>query len=325
MNYHDILEKSCKLASYLRSYGIQVNDRIAVCSENNLEWPVVICGILFAGATICPLNPGYSQREFEHTVNISKPKYIFVSLTTLKPVKNFVKKLSWSPVLISMLDNPSADIASVNKLIANIPSSSVNDFQVTDVDIDQHIVSILCSSGTTGLPKGVMLNDRNYLTSLQNMLETSVNLATEGQVLVCMLPCFHSYSFTVLLMGLIAGSKVVVFPQFEEKAFLETVQKYRIEVLTLVPPLMVFLAKHPIVDKYDLSCVKIIWCGAAPLSREVEEAVKKRLNNPEIRQGYGMTETTLSVVKIPENSNKPGSAGKLIAGVSGTKYKTLKK
>lgn len=271
------------------------------------------------GATICPLNPGYSQREFEHTVNISKPKYIFVSPVTSKSVKDFVKNLSWSPILICMLDDPKSDIPSLNKLIANVPSSCVEDFVVTDVDVDQHIVSILCSSGTTGLPKGVMLSDKNYLSSLQSILLSSVNLSSEGQVLICVLPFFHAYSFTVLLMGLIAGSKCIVFPQFEEKAFLKTIEKYKIEVLTLVPPLMVFLAKHPIVDNYDLSCVKIIYCGAAPLSKEVEAAVKKRLNNPEIRQGYGMTETTLSVIKIPENSNKSGSAGMLVAGVSGMK------
>lgn len=295
------------------------NDRIAICSENNLGWAVPICATLFVGATICPLNPGYSEREFEHTVNISKPKYIFVSPLTLKHVKKYVKKLSWTPILISISDDPTVDVASINKLIVDIPSSSITDFQIADVDIDQHIVAILCSSGTTGLPKGVMLSDKNYLTSLQSMLETTVSLASEGQVIMCILPFFHAYCFTVLLMALIAGSKCIVFPQFEEKAFLETIQKYKIEVLTLVPPLMVFLAKHPLVDKYDLSSIKIIWCGAAPLSREVETAVKKRLNNPEIRQGYGMTETTLSVVKVPENGNKSGSAGKLVGGISGMK------
>ncbi len=231
-------------------------------------------GIVFAGATICPLNPGYSQKEFEHTVNISKPKYIFVSRTTLKTAKKFVKNLSWSPILINMQDDSKSSVPSINNLISKISSSEVKNFTVTDVDIDEHIVSILCSSGTTGLPKGVMLSDKNYLSAIQVL---SHSMLKKGEALICFLPFFHAYCFTVLLLGLIIGCKCIVFSKFEEKTFLETIEKYRIEYLSLVPPLMIFLAKHPMVDQYDLSSVKTILCGAAPLSKEVEIAVKKTI------------------------------------------------
>ena len=321
MKFNQIFDKSRKLATYFRNNGIKVNDRIAICSENNLGWAIPVCAIMFTGATICPLNPLYSKREFLHTVNISKPKYIFVSAMVLKSVKEFIKELSWAPILILMVNHPQENVLTIDKLIAKIPSSEIQNFQVTNVDIYDHVVTILCSSGTTGLPKGVMLTDKNYLSTIQTMLSQSVSVATEGQVLICLLPFFHAYSFTILIMGLIAGSTAIVFSQFKEDAFLETIEKYKIEVLTMVPPLMVFLAKHPIVDKYDLSSVKIIWCGAAPLSREIELAVKKRLNNPEIRQAYGMTELTLSVLKIPENCDRPGSAGTLMPGTLGLYYK----
>ncbi|KAJ8674328.1 hypothetical protein QAD02_005590 [Eretmocerus hayati] len=315
LTYDEILDRSRKLAVYLRQNGVKMNDRLAICSENNLGWAIPFCATLFVGGTVCPLNPGYSRKEFLHTTNISKPKFIFASPLTLNAVKSFIKELSWTPQIILLFGHPSVDVPSIGRLIASIPLSSIQNFEITKVNPDEHIVSILCSSGTTGLPKGVMLSDKNYVTILQTMLDQSVGIANKDQVLICLLPFFHAYCFCVLMMGMIAGSQSIVFSQFKEEAFLETIEKYKIQVLTLVPPLVVFLAKHPIVDRYDLSSVKIIWCGAAPLSREVEDAVKKRLNNPEIRQAYGMTETTLGVLKIPENCVKPGSAGKLMPGV----------
>lgn len=286
----------------------------------------MMCATLFVGGTICPLNPSYSEREFLHAINIAKPKYLFVSPLVFKSVNSYVKKLSWRPTIILLFNAPHIKEAfSIDDLIARISDKSVANFQVTQVDVKNHIVSILCSSGTTGLPKGVMLSDSNYIGSMQTMLDGSVGMAAGGQVLMCLLPFFHAYCFTVLLMGLVAGSKAIVFSQFQEEAFLQTIEKYQIPVLTLVPPLMVFLAKHPLVEKYNLSSVKLIWCGAAPLSRNVELAVKKRLKGVEIRQAYGMTETTLSVLKVPENCDKPGSVGKLQAGVTGRLKQILKR
>ncbi|XP_058807956.1 uncharacterized protein LOC131673735 [Phymastichus coffea] len=316
LKFKDILEKSCKLAVYLRNNGIQVNDRISICSENNLGWSNTICATLFVGATICPLNPMYSEREFLHAINITKPKILFVSPAVFTSVNSYIRKLNWRPIVILLFNDPSINNISINDLITNISNKDIADFHLTKVDVNSHIVSILCSSGTTGLPKGVMLSDKNYLTNIQTMMDGTFGLSSSSQVLICLLPFFHAYCFTVLIMGLIAGATGIVFSHFEEEAFLETIQQYKIEVLTLVPPLMVFLAKHPLVDKYDLSSIKIIWCGAAPLSRNIEETIKKRLKNIEIRQAYGMTETTLSVTKIPENCGKLGSVGKLLPGVS---------
>lgn len=86
----------------------------------------------------------------------------------------------------------------------------------------------------------------------------------------------------------------------------------QISIIYVVPPLMVFLGKHPIVDKYDLSHVKTIVCGAAPLSKDVQEAVSKRLGVKDIRQGYGMTETTILATYSAPNSGKMGSSGRVI-------------
>ncbi|PSN29669.1 Luciferin 4-monooxygenase [Blattella germanica] len=100
--------------------------------------------------------------------------------------------------------------------------------------------------------------------------------------------------------------------KFEEVLFLESIQKYKVTLLFLAPPLVLFLAKSPIVDNYDLSSVRDLRCGAAPLSKHVLSEVSKRLKLKNIRQGYGLTETTLSVTVTPFNKVKYGSCGVLV-------------
>lgn len=92
--------------------------------------------------------------------------------------------------------------------------------------------------------------------------------------------------------------------------------KFQITILTVVPPIVVFLGKHPIVSKFDLSCLREIWCGAAPLSKEMQEAVTERIGMDVLRQGYGLTETTSMVLMNPLETNKYGALGVLVPGMS---------
>lgn len=97
----------------------------------------------------------------------------------------------------------------------------------------------------------------------------------EAQTLGLM-PFFHGYGLNLGLHCIINGVAVVILKGFDEDVFLETIQNFKIASLALAPPLAVFLAKSPKVEKYDLSCVKEAYCGAAPLSEETENALKKR-------------------------------------------------
>jgi 4-coumarate--CoA ligase len=144
-----------------------------------------------------------------------------------------------------------------------------------------------------------------------------------GEILLsefCMLgliPWFHAFGFLTLFNILLDAVRVVFIPKFEEGLFLSCIENYRINFIFMVPPLMVFLAKHPMVDSYDLSSIKVLFSGAAPLSKEVTEAVKTRLPHVKtILQGYGMSEMTLGVVlQTPNKPIKSGSVGSLIRGM----------
>ena len=312
--FDEILNISRKLAVAFQREGLQKGDRIAICSENNLQFCIPVCAALYLGVTICPLNPLYSERELKHGLSISKPKIIFVSAIGAKNMNKVFPQLSWSPKLVMLTESRDNKLPSIKSLTLDIVVD--DNFQACSVDAD-HVTVISCSSGTTGLPKGAMLTNNNLLTMIRHFAITSPYITNVNVASLALLPFFHAYSFCVLLMRFAFGNKAIVLSRFEEKLFLSCIEKYRIEHLTLVPPLMVFLAKHPIVDKYDLSCIKEIWCGAAPLSREIIKTVAKRLNSPNIRQGYGLTETTLAVIKSPHNCTKVDSVGTLAPETSG--------
>ncbi|KAI4483821.1 hypothetical protein M0802_013295 [Mischocyttarus mexicanus] len=306
--YSQILNASKRLAVYLTKMGLKVEDRIAVCSENNTEFCIPVCAALFTGITICPLNPMYVEREFSHALTLLKPKYIFTSMTALSKLEKVIKQLTFSPKLIVLTTSKSNNLPNMKDLISSIENSEVNNFQVNKVDLNNNVTAILCSSGTTGFPKGVMLTNKNLLLVIKHFYDLDTNSMYKDAVILHLLPYFHSYSFSVLIAGLIMGCKGIILTRFDEKLFLHSIEKYKIETLTLVPPLMVFLAKHPFVSRYDLSSVKTIWCGAASLSEEIQKAVAKRLNISNIKQGYGLTETTLAVLRSSHKS-KFGSVG----------------
>lgn len=137
----------------------------------------------------------------------------------------------------------------------------------------------------------------------------------EEVTLLTVIPWFHAFGCLTLITTACMGARLVYLPKFEENLFLSAIEKYRVMMAFMVPPLMVFLAKHPIVDKYDLSSLMVLLCGAAPLSRETEDQIKERIGVPFIRQGYGLSESTLSVLVQNDDFCKPGSVGVLKVGI----------
>lgn len=257
LSYKELMERSLKLSIALKKMGLHINDTIGICSENNLNFGIAILANIFLGTTICPLNPIYTENEFIHVLKISKPKYIFVSAFVKEKMKKIVKILPWTAKLI-LLNEISDSIPNVPNLISNVTNVELKNFQLPRIDKNEHVLLIACSSGTTGFPKGVMLTDNNFLIQIQYYAEEKFPFMRNAGSFLGLLPMFHGYGFFIFLVGLTFGNKIIVISRFEERLFLKAIQDYKIETLPLVPPLLVFLAKSPIVDEYDLSSVKQI-------------------------------------------------------------------
>jgi acyl-CoA synthetase (AMP-forming)/AMP-acid ligase II len=177
------------------------------------------------------------------------------------------------------------------------------------IDPAGDVVALPYSSGTTGLPKGVMLTHRNLVANICQCIPQQ--RFREDERVIAVLPFFHIYGLVVLMnIPLYRGATIVTMPRFDLAEFLRVVQDYRITRAWVVPPIVLALAKHPLVDKFDLSSLEFVNSGAAPLSAELEVACGKRLGC-RMRQGYGLTETSPVTHVVPDDlaGQMPGSIG----------------
>ncbi|XP_012216914.1 luciferin 4-monooxygenase-like [Linepithema humile] len=296
MTSKELLEKSIKLAKFLQKRGIKIGDRISIATENRVDWLIPACASLYLGTVLAPYNPMYTEYEFQHILKVSKPQIIFVSRRTENLLAKVVSTLSWKVELIELDDQPyTANVRTLTDILNNEQATDFLKYKATDIgDSSQHPVAILCSSGTTGLPKGVTLSHKNLMAIVTKIIQPEYMDIKPRDRYMILLPFYHGYAFSTLLICIYTNCLIVTMPAFEPKLFLTLIQQHKITHLPIVPPILTFLAKHPLVEKYDLRSVREIVCGAAPLSKDVVVEVKARIGIKFIRNGYGMTE--LSVV-----------------------------
>ena len=272
-------------------------------------------GVIMAGGIFTGANPTYMARELAHQLKDSGAMFLLCSSTSLQ---NGLQAASHVGLPISKVfvfdENSSAEISERQQqgcrhwstLFASIEEGIQYQWNpLSTPEESAHTVALNYSSGTTGLSKGVEITHKNYVA---NALQTLHNLDLIPDVAedraanrtICALPMYHAYGQTVFAVSQpTRGVPVYIMPRFDLQKMAEHIQKFRITELMLVPPMVVALAKHSRVKAgdWDLSSLRHITAGAAPLGREVSQELEEILAkvSPEaprvnLRQGYGMTE-----------------------------------
>ncbi|WP_375551831.1 MULTISPECIES: AMP-binding protein [Rhodophyticola] len=297
-----LVDRIRALAGGLVERGFAPGRTIAILAPNCPEYAVVFHGVAFAGGTITTLNPTYTAPEIQHQLRDAGA----VMLVTIPALADLARAgMKGTPVTDLVVIGGGAEGAlSLDDLMGPPQAAQA------PVDLDRFAVVLPYSSGTTGRPKGVMLSHRNIVTNV-NQLAVPTGIE-RGETVIAFLPFFHIYGMTVL-MNLVLGQegRLVTMPRFDLEQFLHLIQTHGVSRLYIVPPVALALAKHPLVAQYDMSSVRFIFSGAAPLSAEVEIAVGERLGAESI-QGYGMTE--MSPVSHSTYRGKPrhGSSGQAV-------------
>ncbi|MER5381158.1 4-coumarate--CoA ligase family protein [Streptomyces sp. NPDC002688] len=297
-----------RLAAALAEAGLRKGDVLALHSPNTIAFPTVFYGATRAGASVTTVHPLATPEEFAKQLRDSSARWI-VTVSPLLDAARQAAELAGGVREIFVCDQAPGHRSLVDLLSGSAPEPQV------DIDPVEDVAALPYSSGTTGVPKGVMLTHRSIATNLAQ-LSPAMPMGP-GDRILAVLPFFHIYGLTALMNApLRQGATVVVLPRFELDTFLAAIQEHRITGLYVAPPIVLALAKHPAVAAYDLSSLKYIICSAAPLDASLAAACSARLGLPPVGQAYGMTELSpgTHVVPLSAQDAPPGTVGKLVAG-----------
>ncbi|MGW8329623.1 4-coumarate--CoA ligase family protein [Streptomyces sp. NPDC055897] len=296
-----------KLAAALAASGLRKGDVLALHSPNSILYPVVFHGASRAGAAVTTVHPLSTPEEFAKQLKDSSARWI-VTVSPLLETARRAAELVGGIEEIFVCDRAEGHRSVVHDLVASdAPEPAVT------FDPAEDIAVLPYSSGTTGVPKGVMLTHRNIATNLAQ-LHPLVPMVS-GDRILAVLPFFHIYGMTALMNApLRCGATVVVLPRFDLDQFLGAIEKHRITGLYVAPPVVLALAKHPAVAQYDLSSLEYVMSAAAPLDSRLAAACSARLKLPPVRQAYGMTELSPGTHTVPlaTPDPPPGAVGKLV-------------
>ncbi|HKP83631.1 MAG TPA: AMP-binding protein [Pyrinomonadaceae bacterium] len=277
------LADSIAIAAYnLAQRGFKKGDVFGILSPNCPEYAIAFHAVATLGGIVTPINPLYTKHEIAHQLKDSGARFL---ATVPACAEKAVEAVKHGMIDELFVFGTAPGATPFDTLLVDNGRA-----EQTPINPREDLIALPYSSGTTGLPKGVMLTHHNLVANIRQM--EGLCYFYETDTLICILPLFHIYGLVVVLnMGLYSGSTVVLMPRFDLESFLKAVQDYEVTLAHLVPPIVLALSKHPIVDNYRLPNLKTIFSGAAPLGEDLTRACMDRLGIT-VRQGYGMTETS---------------------------------
>ena len=290
-----------RFAGGLTAKGFSKGDVLAIVSPNIPEYAVVFHGTCLAGGTVTTVNPTYTAEEIAYQFNDAKA-------TMAVTIGMFLPAVKEAAEASGVTDIYTFDVVEGTPWVVEL----IGEPFTGEVELDpaDDVAVLPYSSGTTGLPKGVMLTHRNLVANVMQV-QPGIDM-DDDEVVIAVLPFFHIYGMQVLMNAVLRnGATLVTMPRFDLEQFLTLVQQHKVTRAYVVPPIVLALAKHPLVDNFDLSSLKQIVSGAAPLGADLAGAARERCNT-EVVQGYGLTETSPVTNLMPLGEDRAGTVGVLV-------------
>ncbi len=299
--YGQVEDTARRCAAGLARQGFRKGDVMALYSPNLLEYPILFLAVAMLGGATATINPLYTVDELVFQINAAQATYLFTAPAFLEKALEGQRRSGVKQVFVF---GAAPGVTSFEDLLESdgIPPQ-------VEINPREDVVALPYSSGTTGVSKGVMLTHRNLVANICQF--TPMKMITEEDTAIGVLPFYHIYGLSVILsLGLATGATIVVLPRFDFPQFLQTLQDYHVTVGYMAPPIMLAMAKQPIVDNYDLAHLRVMVTAAAPLGKEIQAACEQRLNCLVV-QAWGLTETSPGVTLHPLDPSNPrvGSVG----------------
>jgi acyl-CoA synthetase (AMP-forming)/AMP-acid ligase II len=287
VSYGELVERIRRVSAGLEERGFRRGDVLGLLAPNGGEWVGASLGAMAAGGAVTGLSTVATESELRRQLDTAGARMLAASRSL-------------------------ADMGPAGRELVLVDELLGCDARAVDPVLDLDATALLpCSSGTTGLPKAVVLTHRNLACAVAQ-LSAGIRLS-ERDVVLGVAPYAHVMGFVVALsVPLAAGATVLALPRFGVEPLLDALERHRPTMLIVPPPVLRLLVSHPAVEGRDLSSLELIAAGGAPVSAELQHAVAERFPHAAVMQGYGMTETAAPIpTPDRELGTPPGSVGRL--------------
>ncbi|KAF9457491.1 AMP binding protein [Collybia nuda] len=318
--------------------AVKRGEVVLIYSQNSLNWPVALFGSVAAGMRCTLANSAYTPKELAYQYTDSGARLVMASEEGLATVMEMFRELGLGKaeaagrviVLGSSLEwagGPAApkktEATGLLRMEDLLKRGALREEEKFEGQLAHETVYLCYSSGTTGKPKGVESTHKNLTSVLEIVKPTFPKLNADHDSVLGFLPFYHIYGAVKLLhFPFACGSAVIIQSRFDPEQFCASIERYKVTVALIVPPVLVVLARHPAVKKYNISSLRTLFSGAAPLGATLVKQVTERLKvdgraTVDILQGYGLTETspTTHLLPVPDALRKIGSIGILLANL----------
>ncbi|KAL8649301.1 MAG: hypothetical protein Q9226_005633 [Calogaya cf. arnoldii] len=286
----------------VKKYGFMEGETVALFSPNIIWYPVAMLGVLRAGGVMSGASPAYNVEEMTYALKTANAKFLMTIPSSMGVAVAAARKAGIPKDRIFLLEG-NVDGHTTMKQLLEIGESYGREGQVSSFKIpmgkqNKDVCGLLSfSSGTTGLPKAVMIA---HLNVIAQSLQIQPITPSDHDKVLAVLPCFHITALNhALHLPVLLNAEVYMLPAFTMKDMLDVSVKYKIKELLIVPPILIRLVRDPIVDQYDLSHLRRFSTGAAPISEEIIQLLQKKFPQTKFKQGYGMTESCSCITAHP--------------------------
>ncbi|KAJ5733976.1 hypothetical protein N7493_002762 [Penicillium malachiteum] len=311
--------------SLVRKFNFSAGQTIALFSPNSVWYPVAMFATTRIGGMISGASPAYNIEEMTYALKTSDAKIFMTTVSALPVAIPAAENAGISRDRIILLEGKQEGFETIHDLISfgrNQHDDQVASWKIKKGETNKDLCGFLSfSSGTTGLPKAVMISHHNVMAQC---LQVTQLTPKDHNRIIAVLPLFHITGLVHQMhLPVLRNAEVFMLPAFNMKDMLDTVVKHKITELLLVPPIIIRLLRDPVVKEYDLSHVRKFSSGAAPLSAEVLQELQRRFPHTGFKQGYGMTESCSCITAHPAEKSTYEYAHRVGSIVANTEVKII--